>query len=445
MYQTPFHSFWKPSLNHLLFSLSFLFICSHSTQDLFTPMTSSLRQTFVDASLHLLKIAKVNGDKCTSISHVIRALDLTPVNLAVALVFLLRYNANSINTIDACESENLPYYLIITSLVLSNKYLNDQSYTLRLWLSIICKCLKLLSSLPLLNQMETHMLAALGYRLTTSHDLTLWRLLDHLDRTCIRKLRVAVDCEKPGAFYSSICGTKRSAGTLKSCLRSSKVSRLCEAGSSPFAQVIHPGILTYPLLGLATPPSCERSPSSTYNKRKRQHQKLSTISSQSVALCTASSVPSSSLSLPSTFVPAMARNNQSNYTPVAAVVQPAAVAPISSFSSVYATPCSLLMGPYTPRTYSGPITPINYISGSSIDSTPSIGGMAFNPGSFTGSCIPFHVAHPYHVQTPESKPLKSASKAYGSTSNISNHGFYGDLGSMTVCPTTSVVTFYENA
>lgn len=388
-------------------------------------MYPSLRQTFVDASLHILEISNVNKNRNSDIAKVIKALDLSPVNLAVALVFLHRYHQNEVNSIDTHEAENLPYYLIIASLVLSNKYLNDQSYTLKLWLSIIRKYLTLLSSLPLLNQMEVHMLSALNYRLTAEHDLLLWSRLSHLSGPGIQKLKLAAECEQPGASMVATRPSKRpleSDGAQPSVRKHSKVAwKAMDLSSIPSLQPQTPSN------GLATPPSSQPSPTSYFNRRIRLHKKSHSTPSHALSqfsLGFQQSFIHPLPSLPTAFMPAMTHSSLSPTSPIGAQVS------TTGYASVYATPCSLPMAAYTPQSYTGAFTPVNYTLGSmgaSINFTPSIGGMPATPMSSTGSKGQYLVAHSYvnggstyYVQTPNKQMNMGTKKNYGNINNLSN-------------------------
>lgn len=406
----------------------------------------SLRQTFVDASLHILHIGKVNVSRNKDIAQVIRALDLAPVNLALALVFLQRYSANAVNTIDASESENLPYYLIIASLVLANKYLNDQSYTLKLWLSILRKCLSLLSSLSLLNQMETHMLAALDYLLTTSHDSILWTQLSHLDSAGIRKLRIAAECEKPGASFASCRGVKRSAESLEQTSYPEKAIKAVDQSCMTIQTAPQRGLSTH-ILGLATPPSCECSPVKFQTQRVRMHKKSSSMPSHSHTVApfpVGYPVAPNTVVLPSTFVPPVPQLSNNIHTPSSMSVS---ALNVSGFASVYATPCSLLTGPFTPRTYTGAYTPINYTLGGSLNSTPCIKGNLFAQTPFSNNGVPFFVTRPSHVQTPVTNRQINASlvnNGYTSNGIVGNFGNFANIGSMVMCPGSSFTQYFES-
>lgn len=405
-------------------------------------MTISLRQTFVDASLHTLKITKVNGTKSEDVALVIRALDLSPANLAVALVFLNRYCKNAVNSVDASDCENLPYYLIIASLVLANKYLNDQLYTLKLWLSIIRKFLSLLSSLALLNQIETHMLAALNYSLTTVHDLLLWSRYGHLDAVCIRKLRIAGECEQPGAFHPSNSGQKRSFVAMDSNPRTPKATKVpktleyAAVKLSEFGSMhLQPSLLLLhisQLLGLATPPSRDPSPL-RQSHRMTLHKKSRSMPSHPASTFAAPyPVSASSVTLSSSFMPQMTQFSQPVDTPITAPLQ---AVNVQGFASVYTTPCSAPMGGFTPRSFNGAYTPLNYKVGSSRISTPSIHAIPFTPSQYATAGIPYLVAHPCHVQTPRSNRLANSSMTNSNFGNFGlNYGNFGKLGGTVLFP-----------
>lgn len=403
-------------------------------------MYTSLRHTFVNASLHILEINKVIKSRNNDVAKVIKALDLSPVNLALALIFLHRYHQNEVNTMDSSESENLPYYLMIASLILSNKYLNDQSYTLKLWLSILRKYLMLLSSLSLLNQMEVHMLAALNYQLTVDHDLLLWGKFNHLDTSCIHKLKVAAECEKPGAYLASSRPIKRAlevCATLTSIRKHAKVvSKNLDLNSIPTLQPQTPSN------GLATPPSSQPSPTSYFNRRLRLHKKSLSAPSHSfpqVSLGFQQSFVHSVPSLPSGFMPALTHTSLTPSSTVCAVSN-------TGYSSVYATPCCVPMATFTPQTYTGAFTPANYSLGpigGSFNFTPSIGGVPATPMSSAGSKGQFLVAHsyvnvgsPYYVQTPN--------KRHSNLGNMKNYGnINNNMSNMAVSSGNAYASYFE--
>lgn len=383
-------------------------------------MSLVLRLTFVEASLHLLSLKKKVANRNIDVANVIRALDLSPVNMALALVFLHRYQQNEVNSMDSSECENLPYYLMISSLVLANKCLNDQSYTLKLWLSILRKCLALLPSLTLLNQMEAHMLAALNYKLSAAHDLLLWKGLCHLHRGSVQKLRVAAECERPGAFKASGRPVKRSMDEYDLGVAQKKPHWLLDAGL---------GSLLVPLsasVGLASPPLSQASPTSYYPRHAMKHRKTQSTPSYKngcmpYAYQAAPMQPAPSLH--SAFVPPLVHTNFSNFnqakhTAISAVPP---VMPSSGYTSVYATPCSHAMATFTPNAYTGAYAPMNYGNGASMTPTPNLMSNPITPMSVAGSTVPYFVAHPYlpagsplYAQT----PLKSLKVPVGPVDNM---------------------------
>ncbi|RCK62694.1 hypothetical protein Cantr_09364 [Candida viswanathii] len=100
---------------------------------------------------------------------------LTSSNLVISLYYLYKhYHQNNvlnhtINNHDNNEVNSIIVYNIIISLVLCNKCLDDQSYTLKTWLIIINNSLsnrKLISiDLKLLNYLEGFFLSSLNYEL----------------------------------------------------------------------------------------------------------------------------------------------------------------------------------------------------------------------------------------------------------------------------------------
>ncbi|GEQ71467.1 hypothetical protein JCM33374_g5151 [Metschnikowia sp. JCM 33374] len=154
---------------------------------------SPLSYIFVRCCFLILHTKKNDEIKTTQLAKVIDTLDLSPSNLAVALVYLSKYQANTINSLENNESDVLHYYIIIASLVLANKYINDQSYTLKTWHSILHKCSSIHPSLSMLNQLESNFLAALDFSLNTKHDPCLWGTFQKMDAFLVNQLRLAVD------------------------------------------------------------------------------------------------------------------------------------------------------------------------------------------------------------------------------------------------------------
>lgn len=150
--------------------------------------------TFVDGALALLE-HPADTARSGELAAAIDTLDLSPANLGVALVFLAKYHANSVTSLDGAELDPLHYYTVIAALVLANKFINDQSYTLKTWQSILAKCLRFDAPLAMLNQLESHFLAALDYSLSAhlaADSLGMWAWLAARDGAVLQ-LRVAVE------------------------------------------------------------------------------------------------------------------------------------------------------------------------------------------------------------------------------------------------------------
>lgn len=184
-----------------------------------------LEYTFLDCCLHLIssKQAKVNkkdqlakdnkkdhlakDNKKEELAKVICTLELLAANMAVALVYLHKYQSNSINQLDTEDCPTMPYYVIVASLVLANKFLNDQSYTLKTWHSILTKFSLLNAPLSLLNQLEINFLAGLNYALTTKHDSALWSTLTTVNTLELAHLRLAIDLSTVAVATVATTGT----------------------------------------------------------------------------------------------------------------------------------------------------------------------------------------------------------------------------------------------
>lgn len=151
-----------------------------------------LVHTFLECSLHLVGCAP-NPAKIEELAQVMSTLELLPANMAVALIFLYKFRLNSVIHIDTTCGLSMPYYSIVAALVVANKFLHDQSYTLKTWHSMLTKFLLLNAPLSVLNQLEVHLLAALDYLVNTKHDAAMWSEFAQADAYHVAQLRLAVD------------------------------------------------------------------------------------------------------------------------------------------------------------------------------------------------------------------------------------------------------------
>ena len=118
-------------------------------------------------------------------NSLINTCELLKQNLAILLYYLYKYKSNEVNNNDCSEGSNFSVYLVLTSLILCNKTYDDQSYTLKTWVSICESISGLDVSLKLLLSLETHFMAALNYRVSFTKittDAPFWKLLrQHLN------------------------------------------------------------------------------------------------------------------------------------------------------------------------------------------------------------------------------------------------------------------------
>lgn len=155
-----------------------------------------LVDTFLECCLHLLNSPQTKTNRKDQLAKVIATLELLTANMAVALVFLSKYQSNKVNVLDTGDCASMPYYMIVASLMLANKFINDHSYTIKTWHSILSKFLAFDAPLSLWNQLEIHFLAGMDYHLTTKHDPSLWGQLTSVERINgyeIGQLRLAID------------------------------------------------------------------------------------------------------------------------------------------------------------------------------------------------------------------------------------------------------------
>lgn len=128
-----------------------------------------------DPSSQSISFEKFSYKYSKFIRNLIINSQLTSSNLIISLYYLYKhYHQNtvlnhSINNHDNNEINSVIVYNIIISLVLCNKCLDDQSYTLKTWLIIINNSLsnkKLINiDLKLLNYLEGFFLSSLNYEL----------------------------------------------------------------------------------------------------------------------------------------------------------------------------------------------------------------------------------------------------------------------------------------
>lgn len=117
--------------------------------------------------------------------NLIKSLKLSTTNLIISLNFLYKYQSlNSMNQINLNDDVSILNYLILTSLILSNKSFNDQSYTIKTWFNISNDQLNFKKlSINLLNHFENHFLSVVNYNLNYNkimYDDQFWnKLFDH--------------------------------------------------------------------------------------------------------------------------------------------------------------------------------------------------------------------------------------------------------------------------
>ncbi|ODV78971.1 uncharacterized protein CANTADRAFT_26065 [Suhomyces tanzawaensis NRRL Y-17324] len=143
---------------------------------------------------HALKKFHDFSNKYSSfIDHLIYNSQLTPTNLIISLYFLYKYHHHNHvlqfaynEHVIPDEHESINIYLVVMSLILSNKSFDDQSYTLKTWLNIINNTLcdenpdLVKVDLKLLNSLEGHFLSCLDYKLSFNGaygDKQFWSLL----------------------------------------------------------------------------------------------------------------------------------------------------------------------------------------------------------------------------------------------------------------------------
>ncbi|EAZ63924.2 hypothetical protein PICST_66459 [Scheffersomyces stipitis CBS 6054] len=163
----------------------------------------------------LRKFHEFNNKYGTFINQLIYNSQLSPTNLVISIYYLNRYyhhnDVLNLEQNDEEDGDNMTVYLIIMSLILSNKSFDDQSYTLKTWLTIISSTISNTNQsedlvrvdLPLLNYLESYFLSCLNYKLSFNNlavDSGFWSKLTNssmfkLSRAIIQNLKSLVQEE----------------------------------------------------------------------------------------------------------------------------------------------------------------------------------------------------------------------------------------------------------
>lgn len=152
----------------------------------------SLIDTFVQCGLLLLECPAPCATKSTQLARAIATLELLESNMAMALVLLEKYQSNCVTCLGSAST---CYYMMIASLIVANKFLNDQSYTLKTWNMVLGKCSPMDVLLPLLNQLESHFLAALNYAVNAKAKPSMWQRFKALDQSHIGRFEGIMSCD----------------------------------------------------------------------------------------------------------------------------------------------------------------------------------------------------------------------------------------------------------
>lgn len=182
---------------------------------------------------------KFNKRYGTYLTELIQSLKLSQTNLIISLYYLHKYKSlNTVNKIDLVEDNSILNYLVLISLILSNKTFNDQSYTLKTWYNISKEQLNFESiSLKLLNSLEMHFLSTVNYCLNFNdidRDMKFW---SHLMFNC-QNLQVNASIIK----YFKNYVTKDDSSSLTPS--STMESLSCSSSTSLDDSIITPSICT---------------------------------------------------------------------------------------------------------------------------------------------------------------------------------------------------------
>lgn len=162
----------------------------------------SLIDTFVQCGLLLLECPAPCATKSTQLARAIATLELLESNMAMALVLLEKYQSNCVTCLGSAST---CYYMMIASLIVANKFLNDQSYTLKTWNMVLGKCSPMDVLLPLLNQLESHFLAALNYAVNAKAKPSMWQRFKALDQSHIGRFEGIMSCDVHHVVRRAAC------------------------------------------------------------------------------------------------------------------------------------------------------------------------------------------------------------------------------------------------
>ncbi|KAK6454874.1 uncharacterized protein RJT20DRAFT_129501 [Scheffersomyces xylosifermentans] len=181
-------------------------------------------ETHSNSKRSIKKFHDFNNRYGSFIRQLIHNSQLSCTNLLISIYYLHKYyHCNEILKLDLPvedDGDNMAVYLVVMALVLSNKSFDDQSYTLKTWLTIInstisnnCQDEELIKvNLSLLNYLESYFLSCLNYKLSfnkLSEDTHFWKILANsrvfkLSSTIIQSLKsLVVEEETPYDIYSN--------------------------------------------------------------------------------------------------------------------------------------------------------------------------------------------------------------------------------------------------
>ncbi|CAK9440972.1 uncharacterized protein LODBEIA_P48410 [Lodderomyces beijingensis] len=178
-------------------------------------LISNTRKSPASSTSHRL-FTQFNTRYGKFIQQLINNSQVSSTNLMISLYYLYKYYyKNSILSHSVCEetdgetAETLTsstiIYMILASLILSNKCYDDQSYTLKTWWIIIDTTNKQMPTveldLKLLNSIESYFLASLNFKLSfieMSQDVQFWSMIEcdslfRFNRSILNKFKALVN------------------------------------------------------------------------------------------------------------------------------------------------------------------------------------------------------------------------------------------------------------
>lgn len=140
--------------------------------------------TYLKVAFEILTNLKVSDDFSryygSLMEKILRASQMTKHALIVSWFYICKYSSNTVVNVAQEENKGFIFNLIISSLILSNKILEDNCYSMKMWSDMLNSLKENSYDLKILLQLEMHFLAALDYLVSYAGvcEESFWSLLE---------------------------------------------------------------------------------------------------------------------------------------------------------------------------------------------------------------------------------------------------------------------------